>query len=117
MGSVHGGPGREGNLTDTRTVEVRVLQEEFVWGWRGQRERMKKVSMFLLIQDPLGAKQSFHQGCISDILQVRHLNHDICISSKITVMKNNEIILWFGGVITTRGTVLKGCSIRELQNH
>ena len=36
-------------------------------------------------------------------------------SSKITVMSRNEHNFTVG--VTTRGTVLKGCSIREAKNH
>ena len=49
-------------------------------------------------------------GGISDIYIMIH------ISSKIVVKMNYDILSWLG-VTTTRETVLKGLSVRKLQNH
>jgi hypothetical protein len=52
---------------------------------------------------------------ISDILNVYITIYN---SIKLQLWSSSEIILWFwGGVITTRGVVLKGQCIRKVENH
>jgi hypothetical protein len=95
-----------------------ILAQRGPLGRRGQRDLLLSlvtkcpVSVSFTSPDPVGQQFSTcgvaHQvSCISDIYTVIHN------SSKITVMK--ECYGW--GVTTPGGTVLKGHSIRKVENH
>ena len=70
------------------------------------------LGLDLTSSQPVG--HNLHRGSISDDLHIYIVIHN---SSKDTIMKQQQkIILWLG-VPTTRGTVLKGCSVRKGEDH
>lgn len=75
------------------------------------------VVLSLWVLTPLWGcvKRPFHRSCSKTIGKLRYLR-TIQNSSKISYEVAMNVILWLG-VITTGGTVLKGCGIWKVENH
>lgn len=64
-----------------------------------------------LCYDTFRVKWPFHGCYLTKTIVTTHNNR----KSQLGI--NNKIILWLGGVTTTHGTILKGCSISKVENH